>query len=181
MRESRPQQVGYEVLYVCDVALRRRRARRQGRGLGVEGHGDLVRLHEGQHVGENGSVHGEAGGVRGVGHHGEHVLEDVRVVCLVEGLRRLVLLAGHVLQQLEEDVEPGVGDVAHRVLERPDDRVEDELELRGGNVEEGGETVQVDRLQHEEEIGPVFGVLLKVLVDHVQRALEDGVEYLGDL
>ena len=92
--ESRPQQVGDKVLYVCDVDLRRRRARRQGRGLGVEGHGDLVRLHEGQHVGEDGGVHGEPGGVRGVGDHGEHVLEDVGVVGLVEGLRRLVLLGG---------------------------------------------------------------------------------------
>ena len=108
-------------------------------------------------------MHGKAGGVRGVGHDGEHVLEDVRVVCLVEGLRRLVFLAGHVLQQLEEDVEPRVGDVAHRVLERPDDRVQNELKLRGGNVEEGGEAVQVHRLQHEEEVGPVLGVLLKVL------------------
>ena len=63
------------------------------------------------------------------------MLQDVGVVRLVEALRGGVLLR-HVLQHLVEDVEARLGDVTHRVLERPDDRVEHQLELGGRDREE---------------------------------------------
>ena len=83
---------------------------------------DLVRLHQSEHVCQDRRVHREPGGVGRVRDDAEHVLQDVGVVCLVERLR-CVRLAGDVLKQLEEDVKTCVGDIAHGVLERPDDRV----------------------------------------------------------
>ena len=52
----------------------------------VEKDGDFSSLHQGEHVRENGGVHGETRRVRGVSHHTEHVLEDVGEVSLVEAL-----------------------------------------------------------------------------------------------
>ena len=46
-------------------------------------------------------------------------------------------------------IEPGVGNVAHGVLEGPDDGVQHQLELLGRDGEEGGETVQVNRLKYK--------------------------------
>lgn len=81
-----------------------------------------------------------------VRHYREHMLEDVRQVGLVEtGGGRLMLL--HVLQQFKKDLEAGVSDVPHRVLECPDDAVQHQLELRGRDVEESGEAVVVNRLE----------------------------------
>ena len=56
-----------------------------------------------------------------------------------------------------------VGHVPHGVFEGPDDGVQHQLELGRGNGEEGRETLGVDRLEEVEEVGPVLGVLLKVL------------------
>ena len=75
------------------------------------------------------------------------MLQDVGVVSLVEALRRLGPRPRHVLQQLVEDVQAGVGHVPHRVLEGPDDGVQHQLELSRRNGEEGREAVVVDRLQ----------------------------------
>ena len=66
----------------------------------------------------------------------EQVLQDVCVVGLVEALSRGVL-HGHVLQHLVEDAEAGVSHVTHRVLERPDHRVQHQLELGWRDREEG--------------------------------------------
>jgi hypothetical protein len=40
----------------------------------------------------------------------------------------------HVLQQLEQRVQTGVRDILLEVLERPDDRVDDQLELPRGRM-----------------------------------------------
>ena len=37
----------------------------------------------------------------------------------------------------------------------------------------------VDGLQQKVKVGPVLGELFKVLVDHIERALEHGIEDLG--
>lgn len=167
--EGRPEQRRRELLYVQHVV-----------GCGPQLAIDPARLHQREDICQDGGVHGEAGRVRRVRHHREHVLQDVRQVGLVEaGGSRLVLL--HVLQQLEQDLEAGVGDVPHRVLERPDDAIQHQLELCGGDVEKGGKAVVVNRLEQQEEVCPVLGVLFEVLVDHLQGALEYRVEDLGDL
>ena len=156
----------------------------------------LLRLDKSEHVCEDGGVHRQPRRVRGVRDHAEHVLQDVRVVPgheahhkrshifvflrLVETLRGL-WMRGDILKQLEKDGEAGICHVPHGVLERPDDRVQDQLELLRWDAEEGGEAVGVDRLEKCEEVCPVLGVLLEVLVDHVQGALEHRVEDLGDL
>ena len=63
---------------------------------------DFVGLHQGEHVGENGGVHGETRRVRGVSHHTEHVLEDVGEVSLVEALGSFrTSTAADVLQKLK--------------------------------------------------------------------------------
>ena len=169
--ERRPQKRGHKVLHVEDVVRLPR----------VEAGRDLVRLDQGKHVREDGGVHREAGRVRRVRHDTEHVLQDVRVVGLVERLRGLGSRGRDVLQQLEQDIQSRIGDVAHRVLEGPDDGIEDELKLHGRDREEGVEAVEVDGLQQDEEVGPVLGELFEVLVDHVQGALEYSLEDFGDL
>ena len=75
------------------------------------------------------------------------------ILRLVETLGSLWMW-GDVLKQLEEDWKSGVRHVPHRVLERPDDWVQHQFELLGGDGEEGGEAVGVDRLQEGEEVGP---------------------------
>ena len=115
--------------------------------------------------------------MRGVRYDGEHVLQDLNVVRLVETLRCLIVLAD-VLQNLVEDIETRVGHVAHCVLESPDNSVENQLKLGWWQAEERGEAVIVDRLQQQVEIGPVLREVFEVLVDHVERALENSVKDL---
>lgn len=114
--------------------------------------------------------------MRSIGDDGEDVLQDVRQVGLVEAGRGLLVLLD-VDQQPVQNLETGVSDITHRVLERPDDAVEHQLELGRRYAEEGGEAVRVDRLQEQEKVRPVLRVLLEVLVDHGQGAFEYRVEY----
>ncbi len=65
------------------------------------------------------------------------------------------------------------------MLDGPDDAVEDELELVRAKAEQRGEAVCVDGLKQCEEEGAVLGKLFQILVDHLQRALEHGVEDAG--
>ena len=67
------------------------------------------------------------------------------------------------------------------MFKAPDDRVQDKLKLGGWDGKEGEETVRVDSLQEQEEVGAVLRILFKVLVDHVQSALKDSVKDLRDL
>jgi hypothetical protein len=77
----------------CDVgAWQRHRANDR-----VEMDSDFVGLHQREHVGQDGGMHGESGSVRRVCDDAEHVLQDVCVVCLIEGLRG-VRLACYVLE-----------------------------------------------------------------------------------
>lgn len=48
-------------------------------------------------------------------------------------------------------LQSSVGNVSHGVLERPDDGVKHELELRWGDVEERRKTVVVHRLKHRRQ------------------------------
>ena len=132
----------------------------------------------GKHIGEDSSVHGEGSRVGSVRDDGKDVLQDLYVVSLIERLSGLFVLTD-VLQELVQDVQSRVGHVAHRVLEGPDDRVEHQFELFLRQAEEGREAVIVDGLQHQIKVGAVLGKLFKVLVDHVQRALEHRVEDFG--
>ena len=45
-------------------------------------------------------------------------------------------MIGHILKKFVEDVEKRVGDFPYGVFERPDDRVEDELDFLGSDAEE---------------------------------------------
>lgn len=63
------------------------------------------------------------------------------------------------------------------MLERPDDGVEHQLELRGWDVEQRLKAMGDDLLQHQKEVGAMLGELLEILVDHVERTLEHSVEY----
>jgi len=125
-------------------------------------------------------MHGKRSRVRSVGHNREDVLKDVNVVRLIESLGGRFVLA-HILQELVEDIQTGVGHIAHRVLESPDDRVQDELELSRRKAHESRETVIIHGLKHQVKVGTVLWVLFKVFVDHVERTLEDGIKDLGDV
>lgn len=100
--------------------------------------------------------------MRRVSDHREDVLQDICVIHLVEVLCRLIV-RHNVLQHVVHNIEPRVGHVAHGVFKGPDDRVEDELELGGGDVEECLKAVRVHRLQQHKEVGPVLRILFKVL------------------
>ena len=123
-------------------------------------------------------MHSERGRVRRVRDDREDVLQDLHVESLVETLRRLLVVLD-ILKEDVEYVEPSVADVAHRVLERPDDRVEHQLELVRRQAEQRREAVAVDGLQEQIEIGSVLWKLFEILADHVERALEHGVEDFG--
>jgi len=63
------------------------------------------------------------------------VLQHIGVVRLIEALSGRVV-GRDVLQHLIQNAETGVRDVAHRVLECPDDRVQHQLELLRRNGQE---------------------------------------------
>ena len=60
-------------------------------------------------------------------------------------------------------VQTCVGDIPHRVLEGPDDGVQDEFELGRGDWQEGWKALGRGGLKEVEEMGSVFGEFLKVL------------------
>jgi len=63
------------------------------------------------------------------------MLQYVDVVSLVEALCGTFHLS-NVLQQLIENAQSSVGDMPHRVLQRPDDGVQHQLELCRRNGQE---------------------------------------------
>jgi len=66
--------------------------------------------------------------MRTVGDHGEDVLQNVGVVCLIEALCSRIICR-NVLQHLIQYAETSVCDIPHRVLECPYNRVKNQLEL----------------------------------------------------
>mmetsp|Transcript_44080 Transcript_44080/g.103121 ORF Transcript_44080/g.103121 Transcript_44080/m.103121 type:complete len:669 (+) Transcript_44080:804-2810(+) len=141
--------------------------------LRPQGAGDGGRLDGEEEVREDHRLQLEARLVQRVGEHREDVLQQTDVVRLVESVHHLRGL--HVLQQLEQRVQPRLGDVALRVLERPLDRLDHQCEvaLLG---EQRGEAVVVDGPEQRKEVEPVLEEVLEVLGDHVERALEDRLE-----
>lgn len=57
------------------------------------------------------------------------------------------------------------------MFEGPDDGVQDQFKLGGWDGKECWEAVGVDSLQQVEEVGPVFWVLLKVLLRNKTKRL----------
>lgn len=86
---------------------------------------------------------------------------------------------------LKQYIQSHVGNITHGVLKGPDHRVKDQFELGRRYIQERLEAVRIHRLQQLIEAKPMLGEVLEVLVDHVQRALEDGVEnfwyLIGDM
>ena len=85
---------------------------------------------------------------------------------LIEQLLPLSLLGWqsvHVDQKLLKDQKTDLADVAHRVQERPHDRVDHHLEHLSRQCLQSSEAVLVYSLQHLEEVDAVLGELLKVL------------------
>mmetsp|Transcript_27650 Transcript_27650/g.70460 ORF Transcript_27650/g.70460 Transcript_27650/m.70460 type:complete len:1163 (-) Transcript_27650:210-3698(-) len=148
-------------------------ARRDGDLRTPQRRGDEVRLDGEEERGEDLRVQLEAGLVERVGEHREDVLQQAEVVGAVEVIGDLRGL--HVGQQLEEGVEARLGHVALRVLEGPLDRLDDQREVALVR-EQRGEAVVVDRAQEVEEVCAVLGEVFEVLRDHVEGALEDGLE-----
>jgi len=97
--------------------------------------------------------------VRAVSDDGEQVLEYVDVVRLVEALCGAVHVSD-VLQQLVENAQPGVGDVPHRVLQSPDDRVQHQLELCRRNGQERCRSRHPPQLVRFCSVGQLSGVTL---------------------
>lgn len=58
------------------------------------------------------------------------------------------------------------------MFEGPDDGVQHQFELGGGDGEERREAVRVDGLQQVEEVSSVLGILFKVLKDTTTNALK---------
>eukprot|EP00295_Goniomonas_pacifica_P010933 CAMPEP_0175887026 /NCGR_PEP_ID=MMETSP0107_2-20121207/45946_1 /TAXON_ID=195067 ORGANISM="Goniomonas pacifica, Strain CCMP1869" /NCGR_SAMPLE_ID=MMETSP0107_2 /ASSEMBLY_ACC=CAM_ASM_000203 /LENGTH=299 /DNA_ID=CAMNT_0017207439 /DNA_START=8 /DNA_END=904 /DNA_ORIENTATION=+ len=132
-----------------------------------DGHGpSLDAVHA---VHEDGSLELEACLVHGVREDDEDVVSRVELV-------RDLPARLHVGEQIVEDGESRLGDVALVVLEGPDDGVDDQLEVVGRDEEEGTEAVVVDRLEEFEKVDAVVRVVLEVLRDHLESAVEDALE-----
>jgi len=83
-------------------------------------------------------------------------------------------------QKLVANLKPRLPNITHGVLERPHNRVHNELELGRGEAEESREAKLVDGPNKLEEGHPVLGELGKVLADHRQSGLKDGIQNGGD-
>ena len=95
--------------------------------LRCERHSDVVFLEQSKHMRKNLRMICEASNVGCISDNSEHVLHDFDVMCLIEWLR-ICLKVSNVLQELEQDLKTDLGNIAHCVLERPDDRVENQFE-----------------------------------------------------
>mmetsp|Transcript_18416 Transcript_18416/g.59909 ORF Transcript_18416/g.59909 Transcript_18416/m.59909 type:complete len:862 (-) Transcript_18416:1209-3794(-) len=139
-----------------------------------ERHLELVHLGDGEEVLQDERVELEAGLVEGVRHDGKNLLEQHEVVGLIKLVRKLALLERH--EELEEEVEPRLGDVALGVAEGPHDAVDHEAELLRVEREERAEGVVHHRPEQREELEAVVRVVLEVFGDHHERALKGGGE-----
>lgn len=70
-------------------------------------------------------------------------------------------------------VQTCVGHVPHGVLEGPDDGVQDQFELGGGDRQEGGEALTSGSLEEVEEMGPMFWEFLKVLTERRKESCKN--------
>ena len=84
-------------------------------------------------------------------------------------------------RMIELTVQSCLCNIAHGMLDSPDDAVDEELELRRWNAQQSREAVEVDCPKKLEEAHTVLRILSEVLVNHAQRWLEDSVEDGGDL
>ena len=108
--------------------------------------------------------------------HEEDILKYREEIGLEETIGDGEIRVGNVVDHLETQVETCISDIPHGVLDCPDDAIHRELELGGRQLEQCGEAVQIDRSQEFEESNAMLGELGEVLVDHVERRLEDSIE-----
>jgi hypothetical protein len=96
---------------------------------------------------------------------------------LEEGVASLwVGVFGHVANELDAHVETLAFDSTVVVLGCPHAAVNDKLEVCLVESKKRREAALVDLTEKLEELHAVLGVFGEVLVDHVERALEDGVK-----
>ena len=84
------------------------------------------------------------------------------------------------LQQIQQQVQARLCDVALGVPKGPNDSIHEQLELRRTEPKESPESGAGDRAQQREKLEPVLGEVLKVGRDHLQRGPEDRVEAARD-
>ena len=113
------------------------------------------------------------------GSAGRH-LQQAEVVRLIEGVDHPDVALLQVGEQLKQRAQSRLGNVALRVLEGPLDRLDDQRKI-GLLLQQCREAVLVHRAQQVEEQRAVVGVVLEILGDHVERALEDGLEHARHL
>lgn len=85
---------------------------------------------------------------------------------LVEKGRKFGTGLRNVLQKVQQNVQSSLSNVSFRVLERPHDRVNDQLEVVRVDCEEGLKAVAVDGSQQVEEVDSVFRIVLEILRNH---------------
>ena len=131
-------------------------------------------MDEVEHAHEQHGLGLEASLVVLVGKNEEHILQDADEELVEESVGRVdVSLLSDVVDELEAHVKARSLDIAVIVLAGPHARVNDELELTVVELQKRREAVEVDSAEEVEEFDTMLGVFGKVLVDHVQRALED--------
>mmetsp|Transcript_29229 Transcript_29229/g.84962 ORF Transcript_29229/g.84962 Transcript_29229/m.84962 type:complete len:456 (+) Transcript_29229:341-1708(+) len=138
--------------------------------------GYLVHLHQVEHVTEKSSVHFEARLVQTVRHHRKDILDQGKQILLVETLRHVRSLPD-IGEQLVENLQTSVLNVSLGMFHRPDHRIYHELLVLRRDVEESWEALQIDGAKELEKSNPMLGKILKVLRDHLQRALKHGLHY----
>lgn len=136
---------------------------------------NLASFDEFEHARQQHSLRLEASLVITIREDEENVLEDRDVELTEEDARGLYIRLGHIVHQFKAHGKTRVLHLAVVVLGGPHAGINDKLELSTIKLEESLETVQIDGLQELEELNPMLGVLMEILVDHLQSAAEDAV------
>jgi len=116
-----------------------------------------------------------------VGQYEEDILKDRNVKLAEEDTRGVYVSLGHVVHQLQAHGETGILHLAVIMLRCPHARINDKLELRGIEIQQRLEAIQVDGLEELEELNAMFGILVEILIDHFQGTAENTVHDSGDL
>lgn len=77
---------------------------------------------------------------------------------------------------LKENSQSSVGDITHCMLKCPNDRVKDQFELSRRNIQKCFKAMHIDRLQKFVKVCTMLRIVLKVLINHVQCTLKDGIK-----
>mmetsp|Transcript_65135 Transcript_65135/g.114913 ORF Transcript_65135/g.114913 Transcript_65135/m.114913 type:complete len:718 (-) Transcript_65135:1341-3494(-) len=141
----------------------------------VQGGGDLTELGAVAEVHQNARLQLEATLVQAIRQHPENILYEGQHELLEKRLCDLIV-ATHIAQQGQQDLQTCLTDISLGVLNGPHNAVNDQLLQVGGDAEERVETVAVCLVDEREKRDSVLGVVQHVGGDHLQGLFEQGIQ-----